>query len=143
MDRLSNILTSRSRDVVTIAPTASLYDAVELMNVHEIGSIVVVCENHPIGILTERDVLLRVVGARRDPDTTRVAEVMTFELVTVAPTTTVPEAMSIMTRLRTRHLPVIVDRVAVGMISQGDLTHWIIRDSKAYIEDLVFYISHA
>lgn len=143
MNKLSDVLKIRSKEHVTIAPAASVSEAVELMNVHEIGSVVVLQKGDLVGILTERDVLLRVVGAHRDPDATTVAEVMTVEVITATPTTTVLEAMSLMTRLRKRHLPVLQGQTPVGMISQGDLTHWVIRDNEAYIEDLVFYISHA
>jgi CBS domain-containing protein len=86
---------------------------------------------------------VRVVGERRDPLTLRVADVMTPAPLVIEPTTTVEQAMAMMTVHRHRHLPVVVGDEVVGLISAGDLTRWVIRDQERAITDLTDYIQHA
>jgi CBS domain-containing protein len=93
-----------------------------------------------VGIFTERDVLVRVVDAGRDPAATRVEEVMTRELAVIRSATRVEEAMSVMTEKRCRHLPVVEEGRLAGMISIGDVTRWIVRNQRHTIDDLVSYI---
>ncbi len=77
------------------------------------------------GIFTERDVLVRVVAPKFDPDDMRVDEVMTRTVHVISPEVTVEHAMSIMTKRRRRHLPVVTPTGLLGMISIGDLTRWV------------------
>jgi CBS domain-containing protein len=88
-------------------------------------------------------VLVRVVGERRDPTTVRVGAVMTPAPTVIELTTTVGQAMTLMTTRRHRHLPVVDGERVVGLISQGDLTRWVIRDQERAINDLTDYIHHA
>jgi CBS domain-containing protein len=97
----------------------------------------------PVGIFTERDVLVRVVAAGLDPKVTPVGEVMTRSLVAVHSETTVGEAMRIITEKRCRHLPVVDDTRLRGLISIGDLTSWLVRDHERTIADLHDYIHRA
>lgn len=76
-------------------------------------------------------------GAGRDPKSTEVAEVMTKEPYTFAPTTTVVEALSMITDRRFRHLPVVDDDKVVALVSSGDLTHWLVQDKVQEIQNLV------
>ncbi|MBK9032299.1 MAG: CBS domain-containing protein [Myxococcales bacterium] len=123
--------------------SATVCAAVGLMNEREIGSVLVFEGTRLVGIFTERDVLVRVVGERRDPTTLLVGEVMSTELNVVEPSTTVEEAMAIMTARRHRHLPVVDGDQVVGLVSAGDLTRWVIRDQQRSIYDLTDYIQHA
>jgi CBS domain-containing protein len=138
---IRGILAEKGYHVETIGPDATVADAVRCMNERRIGSLLVVEDGEPAGIFTERDVLVRVIGARRDVDHTRVADVMTTELIAIEPTCTVEEAMVIVTQSRCRHLPVIEDGELVGLVSSGDLTRSVIMDQQAEIRDLVTYIT--
>ena len=122
MTRVQDLLDRKGSDVWTVHPGATVLDAAQLMNRHRVGALVVVEHGRVAGIVTERDVLLRVVAGRRDPDTTRVAEVMTAEVVCCSPETTVEEARGAMRDRRIRHLPVAgADGRLLGLVSIGDL----------------------
>lgn len=140
-DPVSRILEDKGRVVHTVGPEATVEAAVEQMNEARIGSLVVVEKERPVGIFTERDVLVRVVAARRDAAATKVAEVMTRDPLTIRPETTVGDAMVIVTERRCRHLPVVDPRRRLaGLVSIGDLTRWMVRDQERLIEDLENYI---
>lgn len=140
-DKVSAILADKGSSVATVAPGATVAEAVALMNERSIGSLLVTEGERLVGIFTERDVLRRVVAARRDPDQTLVRDVMTDDLIVISPTTEVGDAMRIVTDRRCRHLPVVEGRKLVGMISIGDLTRWTIRHQQAEIQDLVSYMT--
>jgi CBS domain-containing protein len=122
MARIRELLDQKGSHVLTIGPSASVLRAAVLMNEHRVGSLVAVEDGRVVGMFTERDVLQRVVGGRRDPETTRVAEVMTTAVVCCSPETTVDEARGVMRDRRVRHLPVAdADGRLLGLISIGDL----------------------
>lgn len=140
-DKLSTLLQSKGSTVHNIAPTATVLDAVRKMNAEKIGCLLVQTQKEVVGIFTERDVLTRVVDQGRDPVATRVEDVMTNNPVAVAPSTTVEEAMVVVTERRCRHLPVMEDDHLVGLISIGDLTRWVTRNQAFHIQDLVNFIT--
>jgi CBS domain-containing protein len=137
-----SILEDKGAHVDVVGADAIVADAVAVMNARRTGSVVVVEDDQVVGIFTERDVLVRVVGDARDPRTTRVGEVMTTRLITVEPTVTVREAMALMTDQRCRHLPVIAGNRLLGLVSIGDVTRWLVRDQHRTIVDLTDYITH-
>lgn len=124
----------------SVPPTSTVAGAVELMNANKVGSVLVMDGERLVGIFTERDVLRRVVG-RLDPTKTQVSQVMTKDLVVMRPTSTVADAMAVVSEKRIRHLPVVEEGRVVGVISAGDLNHWLIRGHQGQIEQLVDYIS--
>jgi CBS domain-containing protein len=123
----SLLMRKKSAKVVSIAPTATVAAAVRTMMEEGVGSIVVLDQLALVGILTERDVLVRVVGGARDPQTTRVSEVMTRRVHCVWPGTSVYEALRLMSERRQRHLPVLENGLVCGVLSSGDVTHWVIQ----------------
>ncbi|WP_437604043.1 CBS domain-containing protein [Sorangium sp. So ce590] len=140
MDSVGEILNRKGRNVYTIAPEATVFEAVQSMCVRHVGALLVSIDGSPSGIISERDVMTRVILAWRDPATTPVAEVMTCEVVCVEPSTTARQAMAVMTERRCRHLPVVQDGRVVGMISIGDLVHWASREQEAEIKMLTEYV---
>jgi CBS domain-containing protein len=141
LDTLTAILKEKGATVHSVQPTASVLDAVRKMNEARIGALLVVEDDTPVGMFTERDVLTRVVDQGRDPGGTPIADVMTTEVVAVNPGTTVEEAMAVITERRCRHLPVIEDGRLEGMVSSGDLTRWVTRKQRYEIQDLVNFIT--
>lgn len=127
--------------LLTVRPTATVASAVDLLNSNKIGSVLVMDGDRLVGIFTERDVLRRVVGGRMDPEKTTISQVMTRELVVMKPSSTVEDAMSVISERRVRHLPVVEGGKVLGVISQGDLNHWLIRNREVHIEQLVDYIT--
>jgi CBS domain-containing protein len=139
--KLSVLLAEKGPTVHSISPEATVLDAVRRMNEQRIGSLLVTDGGAPVGIFSERDVLCRVVDQGRDPSATKVADVMTSELVTVRPDATVKEALGVVSEKRCRHLPVMSENQLAGMVSIGDLTHWLVRNQAFHIQDLVNYIT--
>jgi CBS domain-containing protein len=142
VNEISHILARKGPHVHAIDPQATVAQAVEVMNELHIGSLVVIEGDELVGIFTERDVLRRVVAACVDPRTTPVANVMTRDLITVEPLTSIAIAMSLITEHRCRHLPVVDGGRLVGLVSSGDLTAWLVSDQQQTIWDLYFYITH-
>ena len=138
---VSVILDTKGRTVFSVSPDASVADAVSLMNEKNIGGLAVVENGRLAGVFTERDVLRRIVDAQRDPKQTRVGEVMTSQVVYIRSTTTIEEALVIVTGKRCRHLPVMDDDELVGMVSIGDLTQWVVSGQEYRIAELTEYIS--
>ena len=140
-DSLTSFLGHKGSTVHSVAPNATVLDAVRKMNEKRIGALLVCESSELLGIFTERDVLCRVVDSPRDPATTAVYEVMTTEVVTVHPSMSVEEAMAVISEKRCRHLPVIEDGALRGLVSIGDLTRWASRNQEDHIRDLVNYIT--
>jgi CBS domain-containing protein len=138
---ISAILERKGPAVHAVPSTYTISHAVDEMNRHRIGSIVVVEGNQLVGIFTERDVLRRVVGAAVDPKVMRVADVMTKNLITITAETTIEEVMVIFTEKRVRHLPVIANGELIGLISIGDISRWIADTHRAEAEHLKNYIA--
>jgi CBS domain-containing protein len=111
-------------DVRTMPPEGSYFDAARLLTEFGISSIVIVREDHPVGIVTERDVV-HLVAEGFDPSSVAVGDRMTMDLATVEPTTDLAEAARLMALHRVRHLPVVEGEMLVGMISVRDLLAWI------------------
>lgn len=137
---VSNVLAEKGRQVYTVRRGASVAEAVREMNEKGVGALLVLEDERPVGIFTERDVLRRIVDADKDPAFTRVGDVMTRRLVTITPETHVEEAMELMTQRRFRHLPVVDAGDLVGMLSIGDLMRWITLHQEDEIRLMTAYI---
>jgi CBS domain-containing protein len=122
---------------VSVAPTATVAEAVRAMTERKIGAVLVLDGQKLAGIFTERDVMVNVVGSSRDPLTTRVSEVMTSKVNSVGPATPISEAMQLMSDRRHRHLPVVENGHVVGLISMGDVTRWVIRSQQQQVDSAI------
>jgi CBS domain-containing protein len=142
MKLVKHLLDAKGRNVISIAPDASVFDAIKVMADESIGSLVVMDENGKLaGIVTERDYARKVIVMGRSSKDTPVAEIMTTDVLTAASDHTVNACMEIMTEKKIRHLPVVEDGRVIAMISIGDLVQAIIADQKEEIEHLEHYIS--
>lgn len=108
-------------EVVTIEPNLSVREAVRLMNDCEIGCLVVVYDGKPVGIVTERDMLQRVLVATRDPRAVRVGEVMSKPLVFMKPENKIEDAVRLMFKHKIKKLPIIENSRLVGLVTLTDL----------------------
>lgn len=138
---VSNVLAEKGRQLYTTTRGATVAAAVSEMNEKGIGALLVLDGSRPVGIFTERDVLVRIVDADLDPALTRIGEVMTRNPVTISPEMGVEDAMALMTERRFRHLPVLHDGALVGMISIGDLLRWMTINQEEYIRRMTEYIA--
>lgn len=141
-----DILQQKGSNVITIRPDATVYRAIEMMVSNNVGSLLVLTphpENNqsPIaGIFTERDYLRRIALEGRTSRTTHVEDVMTPDVLTVAPQNTVKECMTLMTEAKIRHLPVMNDGALAGLISIGDCVRQVSMDAQTEIAHLQSYI---
>ena len=140
---LSHVLAGKARgsSTLTVPPDITVATAVEVLNRNQVGSVLVMDGARLVGIFTERDILRRVVGERRDPATTKVSDVMTRDLVVMRPTSSVVDAMRVISEKRIRHVPVVEGNIVLGVVSQGDLNHWLVRNREGQIQDLVDYVT--
>jgi CBS domain-containing protein len=138
---VADVLFQKGHQVYSVQPDATVRTAVDTMARHNVGALIVLsAHGHVIGILSERDVLWRIVHESRPPETL-VVEVMVQDPVLIAPETRVAEAMRVMTERRIRHLPVVgPHRNLLGLISIGDLTKWVAHDLENHATDLASYI---
>ncbi len=135
------LLSHKGSAVYSVAATATVAEAVRVMNGYKIGAVLVMRAGKLAGIFTERDVLMRVVAAGRMPHMTTVEDVMTRRPATISPHATMEEAMELFTLRRCRHLPVIDEgEELVGLISIGDVTRWMVEEHRTEANHLRHYI---
>jgi len=137
---VSSVLAEKGRQVYTTTKSATVSEAVAEMNEKGVGALLVMDGARPVGIFTERDVLVRIVDADMDPALTRVGQVMTPNPLTIRPDMHLDQAMSLMTERRHRHLPVIEDGELVGMLSIGDIMRWMTLHQEDHIRQMTEYI---
>jgi CBS domain-containing protein len=117
--KIENVMVS---DVITVEAEATVRQAVDLMNENEIGCLIVVDEEEkPVGILTERDLLRRVLAMRKDPVRAKVSQVMSKPLVTGTPHMDLEAAMKLMFKKKIKKLPVVEDGQLVGLVTLTDI----------------------
>ncbi|HEX8795377.1 MAG TPA: CBS domain-containing protein [Polyangiaceae bacterium] len=141
MEPLQTMLEHKGRDIHAVEVTATVLQAADKMSRTHVGALLVMDDDRLAGIFSERDLMTRVVMARKDPAKTRVEEVMTPGVVSVRLETTPREAMSIMTRRRVRHLPVVSGTRIVGVISIGDLVRATLDERDHEISELHDYVT--
>ena len=141
MKLVQHLLDTKGREIISIGPGSSVFDAIELMAERGVGSLLVMDGETLLGIVTERDYARKVILKGRGSETTRVEEIMSTGLITATTEQTVRECMTLMTEKRIRHLPVVAGDTVIGVISIGDLVQAIITDQQHEIEQLESYIS--
>ena len=138
---ISSILRHKGDGVWSVAPDASVYQAIAIMADKGIGALPVIADGRLIGILSERDYARKVVLQSRSSKDTLVSEIMTTPVVSVGPSNTVEDCMRTMTVERIRHLPVVEDGRILGIVSIGDLVRKVISTQGEIIQHLEEYIS--
>jgi CBS domain-containing protein len=139
-DSVARILRHKGSEVYSIAPDASVYDALGKLADKDIGALVVMDGTTLVGVLSERDYVRKVYIKGRSSKDTTVREIMSPS-ISVDLATTVDECMRTMTDSRCRHLPVVDDGAVVGVVSIGDLVNWIITAQDVTIHQLEDYIA--
>ena len=140
LDTLDSVLRFKGRQVWSIAPTATVYEAIARMSEKSVGALLVLSEGRLEGIISERDYARKVILKERSSKDTPVWEIMTDRLITASPNSTVEECMRVMTENRIRHLPVLDGEKVVGIVSIGDLVNWTITAHEETIGHLQGYI---
>jgi CBS domain-containing protein len=141
MTDVADILRAKGAQVYTIDGGATVYEAIRKMVEHDVGSLVVMDGDVPAGIITERHYLKRVALEGRTSRTTSVSEIMSPEIVCVAPETGLDVCMNLMTEHRARQLAVVSEARLVGIVSIGDVVKRLAREHRREIQYLTDYIS--
>lgn len=138
---ISQLLDRKGRDVVTIASTASIFEAIQLMEAKQVGCLLIMNKGGKLaGILSERDCFRKVILLEKAPRAVTVKEAMTKKCIYITPETTVDDCMALMTQKRIRHLPVIDRDKVGGIISIGDVVKFMTSEQDLMIRNLEKYI---
>ena len=137
---ISEILAHKGGQLWSIAPEATVFDAIQLMAEKNIGAVLVLQGDDMIGVVSERDYTRKVAIKGKSSKETRVRDILTSGPL-ARPSDTVEHCMKLMTAHRVRHLPVLEGNRVVGILSIGDLVNWTIRAQDVAISQLEGYIS--
>ncbi len=141
MNKVKHMLKIKGSRVWKVSSDATVLDALKLMAEKQIGAVIVMDGDRVAGIFSERDFARKVGLREQSPHSVRVSEVMTTDLITVSPDSSVNDCMALMTEKRIRHLPVIEDGRLVGVISIGDVVKDIIEELQFMVKQLENYIT--
>ena len=138
---VKQILEHKGSQVWSVEPEAAVLDALRIMSEKNIGALVVLKDEIPVGIFPERDYARKIVLQGKNERATRVKEVMTHEVICVKSDYEMDACLVLMTNKFIRHLPVVEDDKIVGIISIGDVVKELVEEQKFVIDQLVHYIS--
>jgi len=144
MQTVRDLLKERKKEIFSVKPKATVFEALKLMGEKEIGSLMVIDEKGKVvGILSERDYARKVILKGKTSRETLVEEIMTpyEKMYTVKPDTSVEDCMVVITGKRVRHLPVFDGDKFVGLVSIGDVVKSMLIERDTMIEHLSDYIS--
>ena len=141
MRTVRQLLEAKSPEIIAIGPEAPVIDAIRLMAERGIGALLVMQGARLAGILSERDYARKIVLQGRSSRDTPVRDIMTAEVVSVAPGDSIDHCMQLMTDRRIRHLPVVDAGEVVGVLSIGDLVKTVIELQRRDIDQLQRYIA--
>ena len=140
MKTARDLLREKGTQVYATSPEASVYDALQQMAEKNIGALIVFEGERLVGLISERDYARKIVLKNKFSRETAVSEIMSRDVVTVAPDKNLEECMEVITEHRVRHLPVVEDDRVLGIISIGDVVKGIINHKEFIIEQLEYYI---
>ena len=140
MTTLKMLLKDKGHDVWSVHPDDTVLDAIKMLAEKDIGALIVIKDDKPVGIFTERDYARNVYLKGKSSLETAVRDVMVAPVICVKPDQTVDECMALMTAKRFRHLPIMDGDELVGMVSIGDLVKSVIAEQQFTIEQMEQYI---
>ena len=140
MTTLKMLLKGKGHDVWSVHPDDTVLDAIKMLAEKDIGALIVIKDDKPVGIFTERDYARNVYLKGKSSLDTAVPDVMVTPVICVKPDQSVNECMALMTEKRFRHLPVMNGDELVGMVSIGDLVKSVIAEQQFTIEQMEHYI---
>lgn len=140
MKTVKQVLEGKGAVIHSVAPDASVLDAIKLMAEKAVGALVVLDKGRLAGVISERDYARKIILHGRSSNDTAVREIMTEKVITVRSDQTVDDCMALMTQHRFRHLPVVDAGKLAGVLSIGDLVKEVIADREETIKQLESYI---
>lgn len=140
MTTVQRLLDEKGRNVWSVHPDDSVFHAIQMMADKDVGALLVIENDKPVGIISVWDYSRKVILKGKSSPRTPVRDIMTTRLICTRPEQTIEECMAVMTETHVRHLPVMHEERLVGIVSMGDLVKSIIADQKFTIEQLAHYI---
>lgn len=140
MGAVHNILQAKGLNIFSITPFTSVYNALEIMVEKNVSSLVVMEDEKLVGIFTERDYARKVILKGKASRETPIGDIMSGNVITVTPDSTIDECMQLMSSKFIRHLPVLENGKMIGLVSIGDVVKYIIEEQKFIIENMEHYI---
>ena len=140
MKTVRQLLQLKGAGVISIAPEASVLEALKLMAERDVGALIVLDGDRLVGMLSERDYARKIILHGKSSKETTIREIMTDKVFHVEPSQTVEQCMQLMTERHIRHLPVLEGDKVVGVISIGDAVKEVISEQQFTIKQLVDYI---
>lgn len=140
LETVQQILKQKGKQVWSVTPTMTVYQAIEMMANKGVGALPVLSNGKLVGILSERDYARKVILKGKSSKETPVGEIMSSKVLTVTPHYSVDDCMRMMTHYHIRHLPVVQGEDLLGMVSIGDLVKAIISTQAETIDQLTNYI---
>ena len=141
MKPVQDLIKGRDSTVFQVNPSTTVFEALKLLAEHGVGAMVVMEQGKLVGVVSERDYTRKVALLGRNSKETRVAEIMTREVITVTPATRTLACMTLMSQKNIRHLPVLDGSMVLGMISIRDIMNDIIAGHEQTISELTSYIN--
>jgi len=141
MKTVRDILETKGRDVWSISPEVTVFDALKMMADKNVGALVILDGEKVFGILSERDYARKVILHGRSSKELKVKEIMSSKVYWITPEQNIEDCMTLFTNKRVRHLPVLDKGELRGIISIGDVVKTIIADQESTIKHLENYIT--
>ncbi len=141
MATVRKLLDKKGNGIISVAPCSSVHDAIEKMAEKSAGTALVMDGNKLVGILSERDFIRRIYLKDKCGKGAKVSDIMSTDLTTVDPDTTLENCMELMTDKRIRHLPVLEDDAVKGIVSIGDIVKFMVQEKEFVIKNLQSYIA--
>ncbi len=141
MATVRDMIRKKGNEVFTIAPEATVLDALQMMAKHNIGALLVMTEDKMEGIVSERDCIRKVELMGRDAKATKITEIMTSDVITIDCSQPLEECMSLMIDRNIRHLPVYDGRELAGLLSVRDVLKEVIEVQQMMLSQLERYIT--
>ena len=138
---VGQVLRSKGTGYWSVAPSTTVYEALEIMADKNVGALLVLEDGKLLGVFSERDYARKVILKGKASKKTAVQELMTSPPICIGPEQSIHECMVLMTKNRIRHVPVMDQRGLIGLVSIGDVVNSIISDQEAVIEELESYIT--
>ena len=142
MKTVKDILTTKGKDIYSIAPDATVFEAIKLMSEKNVGALPVMQGEKLVGILSERDYARKVILKGKSSSDTLVRDIMTEKVLTTGPDSSNEECITIMTDKHLRHLPIIENDRMIGVVSIGDVVKAIISEQHIMINNLQAVINN-
>ena len=141
MTSVEKLLNNKSKEIWSIGPDATVYEALQKMAEKDAGALLVTEQGNLVGIFTERDYARKLILKGRFSRDTAVSELMTHEVLYVEPNNTIEDCMVMMTARRVRHLPVMENGKLAGIVTIGDIVKQVISEQESTIHELEKYIT--